>query len=401
MPLLIPPEELPEPLSPEPTPLVPDPGVRPDGGFEGSLVDLSQESVLTLLTQVSGREWVCTYYRQLLAVQSEPTPFQKTQEPVYQQYEVIERYPLRVSSPLTGQVQSETEEFVVQGEAIVPLAIVPNYGDCFVADIGDGRRGLFTIHQVIRKTILRESCYEIAYALLDYATEELQSLLAQRVVRTLYYNPAFLGSKRGPLLSSEEEHVFYKAKLTWQGLDERFYTTYFDEQTGTLLVPGEGRSYDLMAVMAYLAIHDVGPRPLPRVIPVDGAPHFQNTLWQDLLAGEKSPLRACYSCYKEVPARRFYYQMLYSGVPMEALEWVILPQWQSESLYLFSAAFYAGRYGEMSLLEQLADDYLTGKPMDWGKLTLVLHQLSPEASRMGFYQTLVLLILLRHGLVCY
>lgn len=401
MPLLIPPEELPEPLSPDPTPLVPDPGVRPDGGFEGALVDLSQESVLTLLTQVSGREWVCTYYRQLLAAQSEPTPFQKTQEPVYQQYEVIERYPLRVISPLTGQVQSESEEFVVQGEAIVPLAIVPNYGDCFVADIGDGRTGLFTLHEVIRKTMLRESCYEIAYALLDYATEEIQALLDERVVRTLYYNPAFLGSKRGPLLSGEEETIYYQAKQAWQGLDERFYSTYFDEQTGTLLVPGEGRTYDPMAVTAYLAISEVGLRPLPRVIPVDGAPHFQNTLWPDLLAGEKCPWRIGYPCYQELPARRFYYKLLYSGVPMEALERVILPAQQGENLYLFSAAFYAGNYVQMSLLEQLTDDYLVGKPMDWGKLTLVLHQLSPEASRAGFYQTLVTLILLRHGLICY
>ena len=401
MPLLIPPEEPPEWLSPDPTPLVPDPGVRPDGGFEGALVDLSQESVQTLLTQVAGREWVCTFYRQLLALTSEPTPFQATQEPVYQQYEVIERYPLRVSTPLSVQNQIENEEFQVQGEAIMPLAIVPNYGDCFVADIGDGRKGLFTLHEVRRKTLLRESCYEIAYALLDYVTDELEGLLAERVVRTLYYNPAFLGARRGPLLSNEEEHLFYQAKRTCQALDELFYTSYFDADTGTLLVPGETKIYDPMAVLAYVAISDVGPRPLPRVLAVDGKDHFEKTIWHELLAGEYQPFRHCWCFYKEVPASLFYYRLLYSGVRMEALTHVVLPDADEGSLYLFSEAFYRGQCVEMSLLEQLTHDYLKGKPMDWGKLTLILHQTPQVVSRIGFYQRLVLLILLKSGLKCY
>ena len=401
MPLLIPPEELPEPLSPDPTPLVPDPGVRPDGGFEGALVDLSQEGVQTLLTQVSGREWVCTFYRQLLAPESEPTPFQKTQEPVYQQYEVIERYPLKVTSPLSAQVQTESEEFVVQGEAIMPLAIIPNYGDCFVAAIGDGRKGLFTIHEVTRKTLLRESCYEIAYALLDYATDELLGLLDQCVVRTLYYNPAFLGARRGPLLSSEDEHLFYQAKATLKALDESFYTRYFDRDTGTLLVPGEQRLYDPMAVLAYNAISEVGARPLPRVIPVDGGEHFEKTVWLDLIAGAWTPYRSCWCFYKNVPASGYSYTLLYSGVRMEALDFVILPEQEGTDLYLFSEAFYSGQATEMSLIEQLASEYLTGQPFDWGKLSLVLHQLDPSESRIGFYQSLLVLILLKYGLKCY
>ena len=62
----------------------------------------------------------------------------------------------------------------VNGTADVYPFIIPNVGDMFAADVGDGKEGVFTITSTEKKSLLKEAVYTIEYTLLYYSNSDLQ-----------------------------------------------------------------------------------------------------------------------------------------------------------------------------------------------------------------------------------
>ena len=168
------------------------------------VVDTKYTPLSNLIVHVEGAKWKVDYYKQVLDRDSSLAGHNPTKQAPYQQYHCIHEYILKVSSPLSTTQEDETKAMRVTGSATCYPPLVANVGDMFVADIGDGRSGIFQITNSEKKSIFKESVYEINYALVDYATGDRLNDLNKKVVKDSYFLMDYLEHGQNPLLSNEE-----------------------------------------------------------------------------------------------------------------------------------------------------------------------------------------------------
>ena len=104
---------------------------------------------INLITHVSGSEWIVNYYSQILTTDSQLSGQQLSLNATNQQYKKINQFKFKVSSPLTTSQNTEDNSMEVVGESIIPNFIIPNVGDMFVADLGEGNIGVFKINSFV------------------------------------------------------------------------------------------------------------------------------------------------------------------------------------------------------------------------------------------------------------
>ena len=124
-----------------------------------ALVDSKVTPYAALLTHIEGSSWFVDYYSQVLGADDDVTPYQPTQSAIYQQYLLIKKFELKLQGSLSVSDDSDTSVMTVTGSATVYPYMKPNKGDAFIADIGDGRVGQFTVDGITKQTILKETCY--------------------------------------------------------------------------------------------------------------------------------------------------------------------------------------------------------------------------------------------------
>lgn len=422
MPLYEEPTVIPTDTSTEYTPIRPRPGERSDGGFKGNLIDTRKRNVRSLLRYVEGEKWNIVYYRQLLGGDSEPVSYQPNQLNVYQQYEKIVNYPLRVDSDLSSNQDSETLQITVIGSGTLYDGIVPNVGDVFVADSGDGRDSLFTVNKFERKTILLDTCYTISYALIDHFNEDTKCKIDARVVRTLYYSDEYVGSGRGPLLSEVELHDYRKCMFLVSDIASYYYRTFMDLDSRLYLAPiDDKRTYDpylSIALDKILSRDHCNCVEMPRVATLDQKVEYLPTVWGWLLTGTKTGLTILNTAAERISSAKYYIELLYSGIYMDKVQYVLLvdkngpivdpliEEGDSISVpiiypidlyvsYIFSPFFYQGHRERMSFLEKIVDDYLTEKPINASDLITLYDDSNNWEPLEKFYYLPILYLLLR------
>lgn len=387
MPLAKEPQVIPKPPEISTTPITHRPGQRDDGAFKNSVVDLRKRSVQTLLAHSEGSQWQVTYFRQLLTKDMEPTSFQVDQIIPYQQYEKIYYYPLRVTDPLTSSQNEETLQFEVNGAGLLCFAIIPNIGDIFIADIGDGRNGIFSIERIVRKTVLMDSVYEVEYTLLEYLDESNDKLINDRVVRNLYYNSDFLGSGRGPLITLEELNNYRNIKNNINDLF-CYYTKEFTDKDNTILLRPDG-AYDPFIAEYW---DNILPRELikldnvPRVLLVGDEYENYETILNSIK--DKNVNKNIYQKIKLDKVDNKFRNLLYNGISMTNVEEVVdvekrepLSEIQEKDsdeksrllvdfhpvcdtgYYIYSSSFYLNDPLNISKIEYLTLNYLNNKPL--------------------------------------
>lgn len=392
MPLAKEPEIIPKPLTADLTPITPRPGQRPDGQFKNSVVDVRKRSVSTLLAYAEGSHWSVDYYRQLLTGDMEPTSFQIDQITPYQQYEKIHKYPVRVTDPLSTTQNEETLLFEINGSGLLVFAIKPNIGDIFYADIGDGRYGLFSIERINRKTILKDSVYEIDYTLVDYQNEENLEIIEKRTVRELYYSPDHLGSGRGPLITLSELNQYQTIQSFINELI-LYHSHKFVNRKNTILVrPEEIPVYD-----PYFSIfwNKVIPKDIfnlediPRVLIVGDEFKDYKTIW-DCLLEKRDYIDDIQQGVRKDSSERKFVDIIYNGIALTDIKEVLiidedyerLPEVETEislekvrlladihpisdiGSYIFTSHFYVKDMENISKLEYLVLNYLNRKPLN-------------------------------------
>jgi len=145
------------PRAPIPTPIDPIQVKIYDEGYKGVTVDSSVTPLENIIQYVEGSVWEVEYYSQVLDSDSEPQPAQPGMAPAYQQYTQVKGLELKVTSPLAISHDSESGSNIAEGTAYIPMAIIPNKGDHFFADIGQGREAMLTVTSVERKTHYKQS----------------------------------------------------------------------------------------------------------------------------------------------------------------------------------------------------------------------------------------------------
>lgn len=298
--------------------------------YKTALVDTKVTPVSALLAHIEGSSWIVEYYRQAIGENEELTAYQPGQLAIYQQYVAIRNFEIKVSTPLGFNQDINSTSFSVSGSAVLYPFVIPNEGDTFLADVGDGRTGQFTVDRVTRKTILKETCYEIEYTLSRYLTEEIHKDLKDRVVKTLYFERDLLTFGQSPVIAESSFNDKKKITRLLDLLVNQYLQSFFSNEYRTLLVPGQSSAtYDPYVVNAFLRLHDHYKYPQLKKIKelnVDGRPIMSiSNFWNVLLGAHEGMLSLGIQKMRMVSNKAFSNMPLHESIFFSRISQVIYP----------------------------------------------------------------------------
>ena len=291
--------------------LLVEPVIQPpvvDAEYKGVVLDSRINPLSSLLVYIEGMSWTTEYYSQILDRDSEPTPQDLGKLPPYQQYKKISGFELKVNSPLTSSQDSESLEFTVSGGATLYPSIIPNKGDMFLADVGDGRVGVFAVTTVEKKSILKNACYTVEYILVAYDDVIRIRDLQNKTVKEVVFEKDFLAHGQNPLVIESEHALLMRLGDYNDELLAMYLPEFFSIEFQTLIVPDQTKStYDPFLVRALLTMFNTNDHPLFREINelnVMADVAFKcKTIWDALIAGSENVLPLTVSKAGVLPMR--------------------------------------------------------------------------------------------------
>lgn len=239
--------------TPPPVPVVPPVAVSPE--YRGVTVDSRYTPLQSLLSHVEGSSWTVHFYTQIVD-DDDPLSGQKLNRGgAQQQYRLIKNFELKVSSPLTASQDEQSRAMVVNGTANVYSSLKPNDGDVFLADVGDGKEGVFEIRKSRRMGVLKDAIHEIEYQLVDYATPERLADLKAKTVKVEVFVRSQLDTNQTPFLAEGDYLQRQELKSCVSEVAEVYFSTFLQREYMTLTVPDQNQeTYDPFLVDAVLAL---------------------------------------------------------------------------------------------------------------------------------------------------
>lgn len=202
-----------------------------------SIVDSQYVPLSHIIVNAEGDKWPVNYYKQNIGLNDELMPLAQGTAAAHQQYTKYCEFIVHVMSPLTQQQESETKEFTITGEATMFFGLVPNKGDMFVADIGNGKAGMFTITETERLTYTKEACYTIRYVMTDEYTPVLETQIESKVIRTYYFELALAELNESPFLTESDYHTYINLNEQESFLRSYFERAFWSRIAGNIALP--------------------------------------------------------------------------------------------------------------------------------------------------------------------
>ena len=207
--------------------------------FKGNTQDTRYTPASNIIAYMEGSRWSVDYFSQVLGTDNNPTGLSPGLSPTSQQYRLIERMELRVVSPLSHSQDTETKDFSIVGEANVYPCLTPTEGDMFVAQVGDGRFGIFQVTNSERKAIFKDSSHSIEYTMVSYMTEDKHVDLLRKVVSNYVFVFDYMKYNQSPLIEKKEYNVLDELYSLYPTMIKGYTKQFFSNEYMTLLVPGQ------------------------------------------------------------------------------------------------------------------------------------------------------------------
>jgi hypothetical protein len=225
-----------------------------DPTYVGVAIDTSYNPRGSLMTYVEGANWSVEYYRQAIGPSNDLSPLQTPLQGPYQQYVLVHNLTLKVTQALVTSQDEESKSMLLSGAAIVLPGMIPNVGDEFTADAGDGRAAIFTVKSSEKKSFLKDAVYQIEYDLKNYATPELINDLNAKVVQETTFITGNMMIGLNPIVATADVTAMQKLQQIMVKLISQYFSNFFSNEYQTLLVPNQINStYDPFVTRA---IHD-------------------------------------------------------------------------------------------------------------------------------------------------
>lgn len=292
MSLLIPKPPVPKPIDPIQVKAV-------DEGYKGVTVDSAVTPLANIIQYAEGHSWEVEYFSQVLGADDEPQPHAIDRSAPYQQYVLVKGFELKVTSPLTPSQDQESRSMVLEGTALVPTGLIPNKGDAFFADIGQGREGHFTVTSVEKKTHFKQAVYSINYEITNYSDHDSSAIrtdLDSKLVKVVHFvkDHNYLGVN--PLMLTEDFNFRIEFQKAYKTLIHYYFSDFFSREYRTLLVPDQAfPTYDPFLVDTILRWVEVEDHPYvsqvsrPRLN--NGLGRLPDTVWTALAQMDYTILR--------------------------------------------------------------------------------------------------------------
>jgi hypothetical protein len=175
----------------------------------------------------------------------------------YQQYIKVVDLELKVTTPLNTTQDQQTKEFHVTGQAnVYPCGLIPNDGDCFLADVGDGREAVFEITNSEKRTILKDGAYIVDYKLVAYSEQDFRiNDLNTKTIKTVKYVPDMIENGQRGLVDIDDYNLIAKLEEYHAELVDYYFTRFMSKEHRVLVLPGQDYLiYDPFLTKAVLAM---------------------------------------------------------------------------------------------------------------------------------------------------
>lgn len=321
-------------VNPKPSdvkPLVPASGRAQPVEMHSALVQTRFTPMAALAMFTEGSTIVCTYYRQLVDIDDNLMAQQVNRKAPYQQYEKIIGLEMKQQGDLNFSQDEQTKDVTITGTAIMFGGVIPNKGDMFRADLGDGQAGLFTLLNSERLSVRKESQYRVDFQVVsdDKDTERLEDLEA-KVVDTLYFVKDFLNAGKNPLLIDAEYNAYVQLRRVFATMVNEYLRTFFSETCQTLIVPDQAQvTYDHFLTKAVLSLLETTNNPMMRKVTLHNVEQdygFRTTtVWDSILQVEPSHLWAAAQRMEVRGAELTYNLPAFSGVFWAKIDRLIYP----------------------------------------------------------------------------
>lgn len=237
--------------------------------YRGKVVDTHKNPLSEIMMYVEGSSWTVNYYSQVLGKDDELSDQQVSMSAANQQYVLTQALELKVSSQLSTSSDAQSTEVTMTGSAVIYAGIIPNKGDVFLADIGDGREGVLTVTQVERKTILKGTAYEISYAVTGYNVAERRFDLDRKTIKVVHFRRDLIKYGQKPVLIPSEVATLEQFEKFLREFKAQYFSRFFSTEYQTLLLPNQRFTvYDPFLTKAVLALFNTDEHPLLRKIKV-------------------------------------------------------------------------------------------------------------------------------------
>ncbi|MNZ31113.1 hypothetical protein D3C78_484050 [compost metagenome] len=283
---------MPVPQIPNIDTTLPKPVVEPvktqSPAYKGATVDTSEVRFDQLTTYVAGQAWYTDYFSLKRGRDDDVRPLEPGVHPIFQQYKLVKGFELKVTSPLQASQVADTKDMTLKGSANVYGMVIPNVGDFFIADCGDGREGIFGVTSSNRLTHYQATIHEIEYSLICLVDAEMHDKLYNyNAVETVIFHKDFLDTGNSPLLSEEESMLVNNLHEHYGRLIQLYFHDFYSRERKSLLVPDQREvTYDPFIVRYLKTILTTDDHPIIRHITefnVQGdQTMYEFTLWNCL-----------------------------------------------------------------------------------------------------------------------
>jgi hypothetical protein len=294
----------------QPTPEVAPVVIQPPT-FKSATVDTDLVNYDQLTTYVAGQAWYVDYFKRVRGRDDDNRPYEADLHAVYQQYSLIKGFEFKVTSPLAPSQDATTKDMSLKGTANVYGILIPNEGDVFLADIGDGREGMFTITRSTRMSHYNSTIHEVEYSMTHQGSKELRDDIMSKTVEVSVFHKDFLDTGNMPLLSEEQTALVNNMKEHYGRLIALYFHDFFSHNYKTLLVPNQHVvTYDPFIVRYIKTILTTDDHPVMRHIKefnVQGdQTMYEFTLWNCLESMDHNLLAMSVHKAGLVDVKQFY-----------------------------------------------------------------------------------------------
>ncbi len=206
--------------------------------YKGVVVDSKRIPAAALLTHIEGSSWTVNYYSQVQGKDSELIGQDPSLPAPYQQYKKIIGLEFKVQQGLQSS-QDKDNFMMTTGSSMIYPFMRPNKNDMFIADVGDGREGVFQITTCKQNQMFEQSAYLVEYELVYLSGSDLKRRqdLDNKVVSTYHFLENFLLYGENPLVVESSYQAIIDLQNRYKTIIGNYYDMFFDNEYNTFIIP--------------------------------------------------------------------------------------------------------------------------------------------------------------------
>lgn len=418
------------------------------------VVDNQTRPVASLRGFVEGMRCIVNYYS-CVATQADATYGHDVgKSPLLQQYNKINNLDIVLDGDITTTQDTKDKTFVISGSAFITTGLIPNEGDLFSMDVGDGRVGIMQVNNSQRMTAVNNAVYQIDFKQIFYVSDTARyGDLESKVIQNLHFIRDFAQFGKDPVVTTSVFADLKALSKIQYDLVEDYLRAFTNRNHRLLVCGGQTRvTYDAFAVKTLRAVTDSRSHPaieqLRFLTDMVDDQLDQPTLWDALLQRRSDLLIGCRDRSKVIDARLHSRQPVLRSLRYSGAELLVFPYSRTASLedknegavdwtptasmtpggavslharsgtpeapaahlpplhpvckdgfYVLSEAFYTNDPANQSLLEKLTWDYLQGDGISSRNLHYLVSNHRAWTAPERYFYVPVVLILIRAALL--